>query len=83
MSHSSPHDSVGSRFSARLIIIRATVSTDPDYPGIDVEYIADYEHPLAMSRPRILMEKPKGEEIRVLAWEDKNKEDYTSEINFS
>lgn len=64
-------------------IIRATVSTDPDYPGIDVEYIADYEHPLAMSRPRILMEKPKGEEIRVLAWEDKNKEDYTSEINFS
>ena len=64
-------------------IIRATVSTDPDYPGIDVEYIADYEHPLAMSRPRILMEKPKGEEIRTLAWEDKNKEDYTSEINFS
>lgn len=29
------------------------------------------------------MEKPKGEEIRALAWEDKNKEDYTSEINFS
>ena len=60
----------------------ATISGDIDYPGICVEFIADDENDEDVSRPTVLMEKPVGEELRALVWEDKNDEDYTAEILF-
>ena len=60
----------------------ATISGDIDYPGICVEFIADEESEESLSIPAILMEKPIGEELRVLVWGDKDVEDYTAEIKF-
>ena len=61
----------------------ATESLDPEYPGIDVEFISDSDNGGYASRPRILFEKPvEGGELRVLIWNDKNSEDYTKEIIF-
>lgn len=60
----------------------ATIGGDDNYPGIWVEFIADNDHGLNMSRPTVLMEKPVGEELRALIWDDKDNEDYTREIIF-
>lgn len=60
----------------------ATNSGDIDYPGIDVEFIADKEDENALSNPRILFEYPTDGKLRVLIWDDKNNEDYTREIVF-
>ena len=62
----------------------ATDSGDIDYPGIDIEFIADNEDENAISRPRILFEYPTYEDgkLRVLIWDDKDNEDYTREIVF-
>lgn len=62
----------------------ATDSGDIDYPGIDIEFIADNEDENAISRPRILFEYPAYEDVklRVLIWDDKDNEDYTREIVF-
>lgn len=63
--------------------IVSTASPDPDYPGIDIEFIADDDKGEFASRPRILVEKPLDyDKVRALVWADKNKEDYTKEINF-
>ena len=61
----------------------ATPSQDPNYPGIDVEFVADNDKGETASRPRVLFEKPLGEKLRALIWGDSNKEDYTDEIEFS
>ena len=53
-----------------------------EYPGIDVEFVANHDNGESLSRPRILFEYPKDGELRVLIWEDKNDEDYTREIVF-
>jgi hypothetical protein len=60
----------------------ATVSYDENYPGIDIEFVADDDKGEQLSRPRILFEKPVDGELRVLVWEDPNNEDYTKEITF-
>lgn len=60
----------------------ATIGGDVNYPGIWVEFIADNDHGLNMSRPTVLMEKPIDEQLRVLIWDDKDNEDYTKEIIF-
>lgn len=61
----------------------ATETTDPDYPGIDVEFVSDSDNGEYASRPRVLFEKPVEEgELRALVWDDKNSEDYTKEIIF-
>lgn len=60
----------------------ATESGDTDYPGICVEFVADNESDDALSRPTILVEKPVGDDLRVLIWSDEENEDYTTEINF-
>ena len=60
--------------------IVATVSNDPNYPGIDVEYIAHNDHGQMMSRPRVLIEYPEDDTLRALIWNDSNSEDYTEEI---
>lgn len=58
----------------------ATICSDPDYPGIDVEFVADDDNGEKASRPRVLFEKPLGDVLRVLVWNDQNSEDYSEEI---
>ena len=60
----------------------ATVSGDTDYPGICVEFVADDDIGESASRPTVLIEKPVGDELRALVWDDKDDEDYTTEIVF-
>jgi hypothetical protein len=60
----------------------ATISGDINYPGICVEFVADDDKGEALSRPTVLFEKPVGEELRALVWEDPTDEDYTREIIF-
>ena len=60
----------------------ATASPDPNYPGIDVEFIPEDEKAFGVSTPRVLFEKPKGEKLRALIWADKKYEDYTNKIEF-
>lgn len=62
--------------------IRANPSSDPDYPGIDVEFVPDNYNGETLSLPRILFEKPIGDKLRVLIWDDPDNEDYTKEIEF-
>lgn len=61
----------------------ATISGDINYPGICVEFVADNERDDALSRPTVLVEKPYGDELRVLIWGDEDEEDYTTEIKFN
>ena len=60
----------------------ASISADPDYPGIDVEYVDDNEKETDLSRPRVLIEAPVEDNgaIRALIWNDPKDEDYTEEI---
>lgn len=60
----------------------ATKTGDISYPGIDVEFIPDNQKE-TLSRPRVLFEKPKGEALRVLIWEDEDNEDFTKQIKFN
>lgn len=60
----------------------ATISGDTDYPGICVEFVADDDNGEDLSRPTVLVEKPVGEDLRALVWDDKDDEDYTTEIIF-
>lgn len=77
-------------FDTQKIIVKiqgghlvATKSQDPDYPGIDVEFVPDSDNGGYASRPRVLFEKPVEDgELRALVWDDKNSEDYTNEIIF-
>jgi len=77
-------------FGTQKIVVRiqgghlvATEATDPDYPGIDVEFVPDSDNGEYASRPRVLFEKPVEDgELRALVWDDKNSEDYTNEIIF-
>lgn len=63
--------------------IVASIISDSDYPGVDVEFVADDDAGEELSRPRVLFEKPKDGELRVLIWGDKKNEDYTDEITFN
>lgn len=66
--------------------LRATPSPDPNYPGIDVEYITNDDTGKNMSRPRVLVEYPQDDDcnanttLRALIWDDPQSEDYTKEI---
>ena len=61
----------------------ARPSDDPDYPGIDVEFVADDDKGQNASRPRVLIEQPNGGHLRALIWTDPHDEDCTEEIDFS
>ena len=60
----------------------AAASPDPDFPGIDVEFVPEDE-PIVQTRPRALFEKPNIGLPRVLIWADTNNEDYTHEVVFN
>lgn len=64
--------------------LRIDVSQDPDYPGVDIEFISDKESESIKTNPRVLVEENKEDDnkLRVLVWADKNKEDYTDQISF-
>lgn len=67
-------------------MIVADKALDPDYPGIDIEFIPDDEPEIPLSiRPRILVERPieEGEHLRALIWSNPAKGDYTEEITFT
>ena len=64
--------------------LRANRSEDPDYPGIDIEFVPD-NYDGTFTIPRILVEQPTERndiQCRALVWEDKNNEDYTKEIEW-
>ena len=63
--------------------LHATESGDINYPGICVEFVADNESDDDLSRPTVLVEKPVGDDLRVLIWGDKGDEDYTTEVKFN
>lgn len=60
----------------------ATISQDPDYPGVDIEYVDDNERETDLSRPRVLVEAPIEDNgaIRALIWNYSKNEDYTKDI---
>ncbi len=62
--------------------LRAVRSGDIQYPGIDVEFVPDNPSD-CVSDPRVLIEKPVGENLRVLVWTDKDNEDFTQKITFN
>lgn len=64
--------------------IIATASCDPEYTGIDVEFEPDNSDKESerLSNPRVLLEKPIGEDIRAILWTDSQTEDYTQEVRF-
>lgn len=62
------------------------VSQDPNYPGLDIQYISDKEADLPdeelHTRPRVLIENNEGV-LRAVVWADPSKEDYTNAIDFT
>lgn len=62
------------------------VHPDPLYPGLDIEFISDNEPENKLSRPRVLIEKPKDEDsglydkLRAVIWANRDQEDYTDAI---
>lgn len=59
----------------------ATPSSDPNYPGIDIEFITDDDDNTSLSNPRVLVEQPcDSTQIRALIWNNHLQEDYTEEI---
>jgi len=63
--------------------LTATPSGDENYPGIVVEYVGDNDSEQNLSRPTALLEKPKGEDVRLLVWADSHQEDYSANIMFN
>ena len=69
--------------------LRVDVSCDPEYPGLDVEFIPDGEDMEndPRTRPRVLVESTTNTDdgkptLRALVWADAECEDYTEEIEF-
>jgi len=65
-----------------------SVSQDPDYPGLDIEYVDDKESEEFAddnihTRPRVLIECPNETgNLRALIWSDTKSEDYNTRIEF-
>ena len=60
----------------------ASANYDRAYPGIDVEYVPDFDEETHVSSPRVLFEYPEHGELRALIWADKDQEDYTHKLGF-
>ena len=60
----------------------ATPNEDPNYPGIDVEFVADNDNGENLSRPRVMFEKPLDDNLQVLIWENPRDLMPTTEIYF-
>ena len=61
--------------------LEVTASSDPDYPGVDIEFIADNVPDGERSKPRVIVGKPYDKEngkfagLRYLAWTQSEQED--------
>ena len=68
-------------------VLSATKSLDPEYPGVDIEFIAAAEDRSCgkfLSRPRVLMEyKIEDDELRTIIWADEKSENYSEDIKFN
>lgn len=59
-----------------------SVSPEPDYPGIDIEFISNEDKGDMASRPRVLFELEKNKNLRAVIWDNPCSEDYTRKIEF-
>ena len=65
-----------------------SVSQDPDYPGLDIEYVDNkdkeaFEKEIMCTRPRVLIECPHDTNtLRALVWGNPDSEDYSTNIEF-
>lgn len=59
----------------------ASAAPDPEFPGIDIEFIPDNASD-EDTNPRILFERPIMGPVRALIWADKDDQDYTKEVVF-
>lgn len=71
-------------------VLRIDISQDPDYPGIDIEFISNTEIPdeEIFTRPHVLIEAPIGEDgkqdnLRTLIWANPKSEDYSDDVEFT
>ena len=66
---------------------RVVKSLDPEYPGVDIEFIATAGNRNCgkfQSKPRVLMEyKIEDDELRAIIWADEKSEDYSEDIEFN
>ena len=69
-------------FTVTGLTLIAERSLDPDYPGIDMEFVPNGNTETPCTYPRVVIEKPKGEKLRCLVWGIKDSEDYTDKIEF-
>lgn len=73
-------------FEVRLpsSVIDGNISCDPEYPGIDLEYVPPFENEEnPTTRPRVVMEMPSStRELSAMIWSDPNSEDYSRKIVF-
>lgn len=53
------------------------VSSDDNYPGVDIEFVSYDDTGATPSRPRVVVEYPKDDNLRVLIWNNPEDEDYT------
>lgn len=61
-------------------------SQDPEYKGVDMEYVPEKENPENPStRPRILIENPAEtpHNLNIYVWSDPKSEDYTTKITIN
>lgn len=63
-----------------------TMNNDPDYPGLDIEYVSEKEELLPKdvpyTRPRVLIENH-NDKLRALIWGQHDSEDYSVGIEFT
>lgn len=58
-----------------------SISADPNYPGIDIEYVSENEDENSWTRPRVVVENDNSEnELRCLVWADRASEDFTDYV---
>lgn len=57
-------------------------SESDEYPGLDIEFIPEDDDGTYGTCPRVLFECTPEGKVRLLIWDDKEKEDYTKEIVF-
>lgn len=56
---------------------------DPNYPGVDIEFIADESQEDTVSNPRICFEySAEDRTLQAYAWTDMSNEDFTHKITF-
>lgn len=61
--------------------IRVNLIEDPKYPGVDVEFVPD-DMADDQFAPRVLFERPNGDYVRAVAWNNPNSDEYSVEVEF-